>query len=541
MSEQPTMQISMESSKEIQPDAVSVPGHTVITIPVTNRVYKRKNRLTDHRPDDFSDVGQAEVFVAEYGDIIRWTPGTGFLVYDGQKWRASDSDARDYSQKLTDLQKAEARKALHDAQDQVMYAKEHGNESLVKSANAALEQAQRYFNYVISQRKSPRITATLTEAEPKVSINIDDLDKDAFLLNTPTGTVDLQTGIIRDHDPDDLCTHITAVGPNDQNKDVFESFLKKLTCDDQGLQNYLQEVAGMCAIGKVYTEAFFICWGPGGNGKTTFFKLLQRVLGSYATDMPSNALTTSFDERVALILNERLHGKRLALYPELEAGNELNTAAIKKIASVDRITVNPKYRSTFSFEPSHTPILFTNPLPKVSSMDAGTWDRLILIPFRARFRNTSAEVKNYADVLFDQCGGYVLQWIIDGAKRFIGNGCKLTPTEAVTEATQHFHEENDWFYKFQTTCCVVGDGYSTTATALYEAYSEYCRYILHVDPYNQTYFGKAYGEAGFIKKRTSAGIKIDAIQVRTDWRFTQVSTPVPFEDQQTDPDDEMPF
>ena len=540
MSERATMQISMDS-RQIQTDTLTIPGHTIITVPVTNRAYKRKNRLTDHKPDDFSDVAQAEIFVAEYGDIIRWTPGTGFLVYDGQKWRASDSDARDYSQKLTDLQKAEARKALHDAQDQVMYAKEHGNESLVKSANAVLEQAQRYFSYVISQRKSPRITATLTEAEPKVSIDIDVLDRDAFLLNTPTGTVDLKTGIIRDHDPDDLCTHITAVGPNDQNKDIFESFLKKLTCDDQGLQNYLQEVAGMCAIGKVYTEAFFICWGSGGNGKTTFFKLLQRVLGSYATDMPSNALTTNFDERVALILNERLHGKRLALYPELEAGNELNTAAIKKIASVDRITVNPKYRSTFSFEPSHTPILFTNPLPKVSSMDAGTWDRLVLIPFRARFRNTSAEVKNYADVLFDQCGGYVLQWIIDGAKRFIENGCKLTPTEAVTEATQHFREENDWFYKFQTTCCVVGDGYSTTATDLYEAYSKYCRSILHVDPYNQTYFGKAYGEAGFVKKRTSAGIRIDAIQVRTDWLFTQVSTPVPFTDQQTDPDDEMPF
>lgn len=540
MSERATMQISMDS-RQIHTDTLTVPGHTIITVPVTNRAYRRKNRLTDHKPDDFSDVAQAEVFVAEFGDVIRWTPGIGFLVYDGQKWRASDSDARDYSQKLTDIQKTEARKAIHDANDQVMYAKEHGNESLVKAANAALDQAQRYFNYVISQRKSPRITATLTEAEPKVSIEIDDLDNDAFLLNTPTGTVDLRTGVIKDHDPDDLCTHITAVGPSEYNKEIFDTFLKKLTCDDQGLQDYLQEVAGMCAIGKVFTEAFFLCHGPGGNGKTTFFKLLERVLGDYATDMPSNALTTSFDERVALVLNERLHGKRLALYPELEAGNELNTAAIKKIASVDRITVNPKYRDTFSFEPSHTPILFTNPLPKVSSMDAGTWDRLILIPFRARFRNTSTEIKNYADVLFDQCGGYVLQWIIEGAKRFIKNGCKLTPPDAVVEATKQFHAENDWFYKFQMYCCVVGDGYSTTATELYNAYSEYCRTILHIDPYNQTYFGKAYGDAGFTKKRTKNGIRIEAIQVKTDWMYTPVSMPVPFTDQLTELDDEAPF
>ena len=540
MNKPSTMQIGMES-KQIHSDTLSVPGHTVITVPDSNRVYRRKNRLTDHKPDDYSDVGQAEVFVAEFGDIIRWTPGIGFLVYDGQKWKASDGDARDYSQKLTDIQKAEAKKAVHDANDQVMHAKEHGNETLVKAANAALDQAQKYFNFVISQRRSPRITATLTEAEPKISIEIDDLDADAFLLNTPTGTVDLRTGIIHDHNPDDFCTHMAAVGPDDRNRDLFDSFLKHLTCDDQGLQDYLQEVAGMCAIGKVYTEAFFICWGSGGNGKSTLFNLLQRVLGDYAVNMPSNSLTTKFDDRVALILNERLRGKRLAIYPELEDGTALDTAAIKKIASTDPVNANPKHRKPFSFNPTHTPILFTNPLPKISSMDAGTWDRLILIPFRARFRNTSAEVKNYADVLYDQCGGYVLQWIIDGAKRFIGNGCKLTPTEAVTEATRHFHAENDWFYKFQSTCCVVGDGYSTSSDELYKAYSDYCRRILHVDPYNQVYFGKAYSAAGFVKKRTSSGIKINAIQVRTDWEFTQVSTPVPFRDEQNEQDDDTPY
>lgn len=529
MERKTTMQVGMEA-KQIQTEKSSEHNLTIITEPVTNRACRRKMRLTDHKPDDFSDVGQAEVFVAEYGDIIRWTPGTGFLVYDGQKWKASDGDARNYSQELTNLQKIEARKAVHDANDQVMYAKEHGNESLVKEANTALDQAQKYFNFVISQRRSPRISATLTEAEPKISIEVDDLDKDAFLLNTPTGTVDLRTGTIRNHNPDDLCTHITTVGPDDHNKDIFDSFLKKLTCDDLGLQNYLQEVAGMCAVGKVYTEAFFICHGSGGNGKTTLFNLLQLVLGDYAVNMPSSALTTNFDERVSLILNESLRGKRLAIYPELEDGTVLNTAAIKKIASTDPVNANPKHRKPFSFTPTHTPILFTNPLPKVSSMDAGTWDRLILIPFRARFRNTSSEVKNYADVLYEKCGGYVLQWIIDGAKRFIGNGCKLMPTEAVTEATRHFHEENDWFYKFQTTCCVVGDGYSTSASELYEAYSNYCKRILHVAPYNQTYFGKAYGEAGFVKKRTKAGIQIDAIQVRSDWMYTQVSTHIPFSD-----------
>ena len=38
------------------------------------------------KPDDFSDVGQALVLTREYGDRLRYSPATDYLVYNGSFW-----------------------------------------------------------------------------------------------------------------------------------------------------------------------------------------------------------------------------------------------------------------------------------------------------------------------------------------------------------------------------------------------------------------------------------------------------------------------
>ena len=63
-----------------------------------------------------------------------------------------------------------------------------------------------------------------------------------------------------------------------------------------------------------------------------------------------------------------------------------------------------KYKDPFSFVPSHTLVLYTNHLPKVGAIDAGTWRRLIVIPFNAKIEGSS-DIKNYADYLFNKAGG----------------------------------------------------------------------------------------------------------------------------------------
>lgn len=82
----------------------------------------------------------------------------------------------------------------------------------------------------------------------------------------------------------------------------------------------------------------------------------------------------------------------------------LNTSVIKQLCSTDAVYAEKKYKAPFSFIPSHTLVLYTNHLPKVGASDAGTWRRLIVIPFGAKIEGDS-DIKNFADYLVDHAGG----------------------------------------------------------------------------------------------------------------------------------------
>ena len=55
---------------------------------------------------------------------------------------------------------------------------------------------------------------------------------------------------------------------------------------------------------------------------------------------------------------------------------------------------------------------------KVGASDAGTWRRLIVIPFQAKIEGYS-DIKNYTDYLVQHAGGAVFHWIIEGAQKVI--------------------------------------------------------------------------------------------------------------------------
>ena len=94
---------------------------------------------------------------------------------------------------------------------------------------------------------------------------------------------------------------------------------------------------------------------------------------------------------------------------------KLSTSIVKQLCSTDRIKGEKKYKDPFDFIPTHSIVLFTNHLPKVSAMDDGIWRRLVVIPFNAKFEGKN-DIKNYTQYLIEHSGGYILKWMIEGAK-----------------------------------------------------------------------------------------------------------------------------
>ena len=508
-------------------DACAYYQRSIATNPdyLTPAEYAAQDFAETYEPLDYTDVGQATIFTKLYGDRVKYTPATKFVVYNGQVWQESEIKAQGLSQELTDRQLEEARWRVRRAQDVLNAAVERGDEDEIDAAKDALALQENYRKYVLGRRKSDKVKATLTETRPKVEIEVAQLDADGYLLNTPGGTVDLRTGEIKPHNPANYCTKITTVAPDTANADIFAAFMERVTVGDKSLERYLQEVAGMCAVGRVLRENLIIAYGEGGNGKSTLFNLLARVLGDYSGALSAETLTANCRKNKSPEYAE-LRGKRLIIAAELEEGMRLDTAIVKKLCSTDPILAEKKYKDPFTFIPSHTVILYTNHLPKIGTNDKGTWDRIVAVPFKANFRGMKGEIKNYADYLFDHCGGAVLMWIIQGAQRFIANDYNIEMPDCVKRAIEQYRANNDWLENFLAECCEIDPRYTQKSGELYTRYKAYCD---ATGDYRRSLadFKQGLAMAGYDTRKTMTGAIVYGLRVVSE--FVEVNEPTPWD------------
>ena len=452
------------------------------------------------RPLDFSNVGQARVFAADTAGEVLYSEGTGWLCWDGHKFAQSEAAVHLRFHNLTDRQLIEARKDVHAAVDALANADE------IAAGEAKRQQAaaRAYLKFVQQQRNAGGIKAALGEVAHMVTVGVDELDADPFLLNTPGGVIDLRTGQTRPNDPADRCTKCTAVALSDKGAALWAEFVNRFACGDRELIDYLQQVAGMAAVGRVFSENLLILYGTGGNAKSTFVNALARVLGDYSGSLSADVLLSRPGQNKGPEL-AALRGLRLAVASEIEEGARLDEAILKRLCSTDSISANPKYRDPFTFTPSHSLIMCTNHLPRVGSMDSGTWSRIAVVPCRGNFRGQRGEVKDYCSFLVENAGGAVLAWMIAGAEKFIANGCALTPPQCVVDEVQNYRAESDWLGRFLADECEIGKGYTVKGCDLQAAYAQYCG--INGDYRRRPNdFKTALETAGFERHKTKAGM-----------------------------------
>ncbi len=439
------------------------------------------------KPSDYSDIGQAKVLVREYGDELKYSDGTDYIRYNGEYWVESRQQALGAAEEFLDLQ-------LEDARDEyaaALKALEHlGIDEGVafsggKKFEAELSEdqmraykqylaAMAYKAFVMKRRDMKYVTGALQAAKPMVLIEAQDLDCDPYLLNTPGATYDLQRGLSSKREPRaaDLITRQTTRAPGTKGKDAWDKALGLFFCNDRELIEYVQQIVGIAAIGKVCLEALIIAYGEGSNGKSTFWNSISRVMGTYSGAISADALTAGCKRNIKPEIAE-LKGKRLVIASELDEGTRLNTSTAKILSSTDEIEAEKKYKDPFKFRPSHTVVLYTNHLPKVGACDAGTWRRLIVIPFNAHISG-SGDVKNYADHLVEHAGEAIMAWIIEGARVVIARDYHLKVPPCVQHAIDKYRENNDWMGSFLDECCKFGPTLEQPSGILYQGYRNYC-------------------------------------------------------------------
>ena len=409
---------------------------------------------------DLTDAGNAEVFAAMYGAILRWCDALGWLVWDGRVWNPDDHAAEAIALDFSNAMLLEAFTAVQTG----TMTDANGNTTTDAAAKAYLAHARK-------TRAAAGIRNMLTLAKARLAIPAKALDADPYVLNTNAGLIDLHTGVCRPHDPEAFCTKIVPFTPSAAGADMWQSFLDLVTVNDGELKSYLQRVAGMSIVGTVKSEGIQIAYGGGRNGKSTYFNALQNVLDSYAGSLDADTLTTDKRNKGASLAT--LRGQRLVICGELEEGQRLSIKELKRVAATDKLVIEAKYKDPETIRPTHHVCMFTNHLPRVGSSDTGTWRRLTVIPFNATMPTGDAEIKDYAEVLTVNAGGAILQWMIDGAREYLANGCKLNPPAAVKVTTDAYRQREDWLQRFVNECCTRDANARTLASELYAAYKSF--------------------------------------------------------------------
>ena len=202
------------------------------------------------------------------------------------------------------------------------------------------------------------------------------------------GTLELDTGILCEHRPDDFMTWAHTFAYNEKATcPTYDAFLEQVAVNEQSRIDFLDDLAAYAFYEDCRLEKIFILIGDGMNGKGVYLKTLEALFSSSNARDHSQSVTNiqpcEFDkatERIALA------GSMLNISHDINANLKGNSSYLKSIASGDTITGNFKFCDSRSFAPRTKILCSSNHMIKVDDDSYGMRRKLMFCKFAACFK-----------------------------------------------------------------------------------------------------------------------------------------------------------
>lgn len=229
--------------------------------------------------------------------------------------------------------------------------------------------------------------------------------------------------------------------PSQTESKLLDEFMNTLFgghADDADMMQFIYECIGYCLVNNTFAQKFFILYGEGGNGKSTFLRLLKELLSEKNISAISLQDFDNNKFRIGIIVN-----KYANLGDDIESTAILNTATIKKIVTGDDVIIENKGQTPYSYTP-HAKLFFScNSIPSIYDTSKGMQDRLIIIPMINRIRGTELATPTIVDDIINNGGlTILLNRAIEGLNRLKEKGYFTIPPRVV-ELTRAYNEENN--------------------------------------------------------------------------------------------------
>ena len=425
-----------------------------------------------------TDVGNGRRLLDSFGASIRYTPGIGWFIWNGQYWRpdAEGLGIQELSKKLAPIIASEVQH----------YDEADKQSEVIKWAQQAKSNG-RIRGAVDSARSDLRAFTDVTR-----------WDSDDHLLGVYNGVIDLKTGELLRGKPELHITKRAAVSYTAGLRNPrWEQFVDFATGGDKELQDWLQKAVGYTLTGLSNQDVMFLVYGPPGSGKNTFVETIVKALDTnqYAWPMDSNILADNGGMSSSETYTwAELRGRRMVWVDELPESGRIKENSIKKLTGSSEISARSPGEKPFTFKAQAKLWVTTNHLPQIN--DEAMWRRIRPIPWVHVPEKADPELKAY---LFDPEGALpaVLAWAVEGAVKYLGSSSRdaLGWCSAVENAASIYRKNEDRIGMFLSEETIEREGVGVYLKDLYSIYRTWAE-DMGMMPLSQPNFAKKLAERG---------------------------------------------
>lgn len=162
---------------------------------------------------------------------------------------------------------------------------------------------------------------------------------------------------------------------------TIDAFFEMLAHENDAKKVLLYEVAGYSLIRKNVFEKFFICYGEGSTGKSTYLGLISKLLGD------ENVTCLSLQDLTSTFKPAELFGKLANIGDDISAKTIEDSDILKKIISGQPIMTEQKFKQPIKFSNFAKLIYTANRVPTFADRTSGMLRRMMLIEINKKVTN----------------------------------------------------------------------------------------------------------------------------------------------------------
>lgn len=318
-------------------------------------------------------------------------------------------------------------------------------------------------------------------------------------INLRNGEYNWQTGTLEEHDPASLSTvqlpfsyDPTATAPR------FKAWMDEVVPAE--LHALVLEVFGYLLMSGNPLQHAFLLLGPGGTGKSTFLRVLERMLGRH--NVSSQSLKALSTDRFA---GAELFGKIANIRSDIESSYMADSTLFKQLTGGDTLSAQRKYAQPFDFRPWATPIFSANKTWRSEDDTTGYIRRWVILPFETVLDRTKPFDET---TLYAEAAG-IFNVAMHNLRRLHARN-EFEIMGAAREALENFAKDSDgvrlWLAEDDTVNADArNESMRCERSAVYQQYKLWTVDVNGSHPKSANEFYKSLEALGYQQRRASNG------------------------------------